>query len=296
MDPGDYNNLKNSLAESLVQPDQLPNIENTIQEGKEVIKGTLTGMGTFLQGQAVTKLIKKVGGKDEILKKAKGKLKQKIKEQLDGKEEGQDDEEIEASEQADGEGDNLFSGFLNNLKTRFMNKIKPPTNEINLPFEDDDDWLANTTMRNALGRGREAGTKDPFKLDDDDTNLGLQRPSTIYQRGNIQPKPPDDDALQAAANDSKNAADDVVKSAGNDLDDSLVDLSKVATKATKVEEGLDAAAEGSLAFDETGVGIGVTALLGLGSLIAGAFIKSHHMKDEKLPYKPPINYSVQQGA
>tara|TARA_A100001391_G_C5059980_1_gene275782 strand:- start:88 stop:978 length:891 start_codon:yes stop_codon:yes gene_type:complete len=296
MNPSDYNDLKNSLGESLIQQGQLPNIENTIQEGKEVIKGTLTGMGTFLEGQAVTKLIKKAGGKKEILKNAKGKLKQKLKDQLDSKEEGEPDEDIEAGEAAEGEGDNLFGGFLNTLKSRFLSRVKPPTNEINLPFEDDDDWLANTTMRNALGSGREAGTKDPFKIDDDDTDLGLQRPSTIYQRGNIQPKAPDNDALQQAANDSKNAADDTAKAAGDDIDNSLVDLSKVATKATKVEEGIDAVTEGSLAFDETGFGIGVTALLGLGSLIAGAFLKSHHMKDEKLPYVPPTNYSVQQGA
>ena len=117
MDPSDYNNLKNSLGESLVQGGQLPNIENTIQEGKEVIKGTLTGMGTFLEGQAVTKLIKKAGGKKEILKNAKGKLKQKIKNELEDKESGEPDEDIEATEAAQGEGDDLFGGFLNTLKS-----------------------------------------------------------------------------------------------------------------------------------------------------------------------------------
>ena len=63
-----------------------------------------------------------------------------------------------------------------------------------------------------------------------------------------------------------------------------------------IADELGTAAVDSTAFDETGVGIGVTAVLGIASVLAGIFIKAH--KEETFT-PPPVkvnNFSVQAGV
>ena len=72
---------------------------------------------------------------------------------------------------------------------------------------------------------------------------------------------------------------------------------EVASVGSKVAKGLDAITADSAAFDETPIGIGVTALLGLGSLIGGIFIKTHKDKFTRppIPRQMQSSFAVQKG-
>jgi len=84
---------------------------------------------------------------------------------------------------------------------------------------------------------------------------------------------------------------DVGKSVGKDAE---ADASQI---GSKVVDGLDELTAESSAFDETPIGIGVTALLGLGSLIGGIFVKTH--KDAftrpPIPHQMATTYAVGKG-
>lgn len=97
------------------------------------------------------------------------------------------------------------------------------------------------------------------------------------------------------AADSELSADkdlgDVGKSVGKDAE---ADASQI---GSKVVDGLDELTAESSAFDETPIGIGVTALLGLGSLIGGIFVKTHHdaFTRPPIPHQMATTYAVGKG-
>ena len=76
--------------------------------------------------------------------------------------------------------------------------------------------------------------------------------------------------------------------------DAGADASSIGSKVTK---GLDELTADSEAFDESPIGIGVTALLGVASLVSGIFIKTH--KDAftrpPIPHQMATSYAVEKG-
>ena len=110
--------------------------------------------------------------------------------------------------------------------------------------------------------------------------------------------------------DSNEMTSDVMKTAGNQraadselsAEKDLGDFGKSAAKdaeaeGSKVVEGLDELTVASEGFDETPIGIGVTALLGLGSLIGGIFVKTHHdaFTRPPIPHQMATSYAVGKG-
>lgn len=96
-------------------------------------------------------------------------------------------------------------------------------------------------------------------------------------------------------------ADADVDTAG---DDNLGDIggggdagADASTIGSKVTKGLDELTVDSEAFDESPIGIGVTALLGVASLVSGIFIKTH--KDAftrpPIPHQMATSYAVEKG-
>jgi hypothetical protein len=73
---------------------------------------------------------------------------------------------------------------------------------------------------------------------------------------------------------------------------------EVSSIGSKVEKGIDELAVDSEAFDETPIGIGVTALLGVASLVGGIFIKTHKDKFTRppLPHQMVSSFAVEKGA
>ncbi len=72
---------------------------------------------------------------------------------------------------------------------------------------------------------------------------------------------------------------------------------KALTKGDEIESGITKAFESSLAEDETGAGIILTGLLGIGSLVGGFLTKSHHPTFAQPPALHPYeSFSVQEGV
>ena len=97
---------------------------------------------------------------------------------------------------------------------------------------------------------------------------------------------------QADAEVDQSADDDLGDVGGGG--DAGADASSIGSKVTK---GLDELTVDSEAFDESPIGIGVTALLGVASLVSGIFIKTH--KDEftrpPLPHQMATSFAVEKG-
>mgnify|MGYP003139624785 FL=1 len=132
-------------------------------------------------------------------------------------------------------------------------------------------------------------TEDPSPLAQDTnpaTNLtdnNQMTSSTMRTAGNQR---------QADAEVDQSADDDLGDVGGGG--DAGADASTIGSKVSK---GLDELTVDSEAFDESPLGIGVTALLGVASLVSGIFIKTH--KDEftrpPLPHQMATSFAVEKG-
>ena len=69
---------------------------------------------------------------------------------------------------------------------------------------------------------------------------------------------------------------------------------KAVSTGSKVVEGLDEAAAASAAADFDPVNLAVTGLLGLGGVIGGLFIHTHHTVNRAPPPEKVVNYGVQE--
>lgn len=118
-----------------------------------------------------------------------------------------------------------------------------------------------------------------------------------------QPKPADEPTVKAPTSDELNKA---VRAADNepvtqaDADSLATRVASAGAKAATGEE--DAAkvlgdmVKGSVAEDENPIGLAVTAVLGIGSLIAGGLTKTHHEAFKKPPAGPIKGFAAQIGA
>ena len=133
-------------------------------------------------------------------------------------------------------------------------------------------------------------TEDPSPLAEDTnpatdlTDNNQMTSSTMRTAGNQR---------QADAEVDQSADDDLGDVGGGG--DAGADASTIGSKVSK---GLDELTVDSEAFDESPIGIGVTALLGVASLVSGIFIKTH--KDEftrpPLPHQMATSFAVEKGV
>ena len=116
-----------------------------------------------------------------------------------------------------------------------------------------------------------------------------------------QPSPADEPTIeppktQQQLNDAVRSADNEGATQG-DADDLASQVTKaVASKAGKTEDVLKDLVKGSEGGDEDPIGLAVTAVLGIGSLIAGGLTKDHHETFMKPPSGPIKGYATQIGA
>ena len=107
----------------------------------------------------------------------------------------------------------------------------------------------------------------------------FQRPRPFDQNTNANRQPDSDFENDDEDTDFENDAEEGDEVAGEDIADEL-----------------GTATVDSTAFDETGVGIGVTAVLGIASVLAGIFIKGHKEGSFTPPPVKVNNFSVQAGV
>ena len=141
-------------------------------------------------------------------------------------------------------------------------------------------------------------------LNEEQASQFTQDPSPLAQDTNPESDLTDNAQLTSSTMKTvgnQRQADADVDTAGDDNlgdigggGDAGADASSIGSKVTK---GLDELTADSEVFDESPIGIGVTALLGVASLVSGIFIKTH--KDAftrpPIPHQMATSYAVEKG-
>jgi len=117
--------------------------------------------------------------------------------------------------------------------------------------------------------------------------------SNFFQqmRGEGRPAP----AQPAQEDDEEDDFQDAVEDQSKATADEVSDVSKVASTGEDVASGFEDATLLSTTADDTGIGLVLTAGLGLASLFTGLFLKSKKPKVVQPPLIAPNNFSVQAG-
>ena len=110
-------------------------------------------------------------------------------------------------------------------------------------------------------------------------------------RGDTRPAP----AQPAQEDDEEDDFQDAVEDQSKATADEVSDVSKVASTGEDVASGFEDATLLSTAADDTGVGLVLTAGLGLASLFTGLFLKSKKPKVVQPPLIAPNNFAIQAG-
>ena len=142
---------------------------------------------------------------------------------------------------------------------------------------------------------------------DDEVNAPSGAPSQQPAANDLEPSDDEDDFKDAEEEPS--AEPDAAPDLSSAAEDGAGDLIKTGEQAALkegesaaeggLESGLESLTAGSTALDETGVGLAVTAALGVATLISGIFVHKHKESAPPPPPAPVItnstNYAVQSG-
>ena len=117
----------------------------------------------------------------------------------------------------------------------------------------------------------------------------------IGERYNLRVGQTAEEPLRAAPEAEDPAAPEVTAvPEGTEEATGAEDVVKAVSTGSKVVEGLDDAAAASAAADFDPVNLAVTGLLGLGGVIGGLFIHTHHTVNRAPPPEKVVNYGVQE--
>ena len=135
----------------------------------------------------------------------------------------------------------------------------------------------------AVDAAREAGLPDIVTR-----SAGVfDKPSELIGEG-------DDIRVGQTAPETLNAAPEAEVSEVPELTAKVADTVKDIATGEKVVEGLDDAAAASSAADFDPINLAVTGLLGLGGVIGGLFIHTHHVENVAQAPIKAVNYGVQE--
>ena len=166
--------------------------------------------------------------------------------------------------------------------------------------------LSDIPVAQAIERSL-GGSQGTVQSEDGTLRIGTQAPadpSPLAQDTTPETQLTDNVEMQSntmkASGSQRSADSEVDKSAEDDLGDvggGGDGGAEASSIGSKVEKGLDELTADSEAFDESPIGIGVTALLGVASLVSGIFIKTHKDKFTRppLPHQMATSYAVEKG-
>ncbi len=330
----DYNDLVSELKSSQVQdyqPD--PVLTEKVNDYAVFGKNFLGATGGMLEGEAIKKTFKQLSkqGSEGLLKQLD--LSDEDMEELIGKISSGDTEGVAkmVAERGINVARNKLGSFVRDtkgsakklyqsLKAKATGRTEPtqdtgepasasevarnpdiaetsfPTIEPESQIPEGAGEVAQNVNEQVLQGGR--------ALTEEQASQFTQDPSPLAQDTNPQTQLTDNAQMQSdtmkASGSQRQADAEVDKPADDDLadigggGDAGADASSIGSKVTK---GLDELTADSEAFDESPIGIGVTALLGVASLVSGIFIKTH--KDAftrpPLPHQMATSYAVEKG-
>ena len=301
MNPADYNNTLQTLRSSTqtYTPDKVLN--EHIDDAAVFAKNFLGGTGGMLVGDAAKSKVKDlIKGSSDMLEKLN--IKPEDMEELADSIEGGDTEAIGKLLAKNGIkiARKKLGSFIENSKGRAKSLVKNLRDKAQgkLNIDADPDAEVNPGQDVPVAQTR-------INPDVQETSFPTEpkvQETSFDETGATTVEPPQPTQLT----DLNKVSNDALEQSGNKAEDGGENLLKGGTEEAegqvegvvgKLGKGLDALTEESTALDETPIGLGVTAVLGLASLVSGIFIKTHHdtYTAPPQPAERMTTFTTQQG-